>query len=640
MAYLVRAAGGIPPVLRWSWLPVGPVLAVGLGLTLVAEHPLVRLSGLATLGLGGVLGLVTLCALLVRKAHRAWWRRGEQRLRTLLEKAPVAFCITDEQGRYETVNDAYCAFCGYTSAELIGQHYGLIVPAARRAQAAASAVHRFATRDESPRELTVMTRSGQTRTVLSKSLLVPGPDGHPKLATFAVDLTDRKQVEERLAYLTRYDLLTGLPNRESFTECLAQALTRAGGRQRALAVLFLDVDRLQVLNDSLGHSLGDQLLVVIGQRLRGCLRPLDTLARFGSDEFTILLEDLNEVGDALRVAERVQTAMQLPIKLKERELLISASIGLSISPPVAADASEILRAAALALAQAKAQGGARHILFESETHATVLARWTLEADLRQALAREQLRVVHQPIVELTSGRLRGWEALMRWAHPERGLLPPSEFIPLAEELGLIRPLGRWLLTEACQRACRWSVGDPSQAPLSLSVNLSVQQLRDAQFVQTVAHALQQSGLDPRRLVLEITESELMEAAEVNVAPLRRLKALGVQLALDDFGTGYSSLSYLKCFPLDHLKLDRSFVAGLGQGAEDTAIVHAILTLAQTLGLQVTAEGVETADQIRQLQALGCTLGQGYLFAPLLPEDQAAALVSQASRRRGCSEAVA
>jgi diguanylate cyclase (GGDEF)-like protein len=435
------------------------------------------------------------------------------------------------------------------------------------------------------------------------------------------DITQRKAFERELSRLAFSDTLTGLPNRALLLDRLTHALARADRQMRRVAVLFLDLDRFKVVNDSLGHASGDGLLVEVANRLGACLRTGDTAARLGGDEFTVLLEDVVDERQALEVAERIADALRLPILLDGREVFVSASIGIALSSPNRSEADGLLRNADLALYRAKADGRARYAIFDPSMEARALERLEVETDLRHALDRDELRVYFQPVVDLGTGFVNEVEALVRWERPGFGIVSPTAFIPIAEETGLIVQIGQWVLEEACRWAQRWQSFSAHQQPLVVSVNLSARQFQHPDLLADIERALQETGLDPRLLKLEITESVVMQDAQATIETLQSLKAIGIRVAIDDFGTGYSSLSYLKRLPVDTLKIDRSFVNGLGNDAQDTAIVDSVVALARTLQLSVTGEGVETAAQARHLKQLGCQRGQGFLFArPLPPED--------------------
>ncbi|HEU4628594.1 MAG TPA: EAL domain-containing protein [Gemmatimonadaceae bacterium] len=426
-------------------------------------------------------------------------------------------------------------------------------------------------------------------------------------------------LEQRIVYQALHDSLTGLANRALFRQRVEHAAARAARGDR-IAVLFLDLDNFKAVNDSLGHAEGDRLLEAVAARLLQATRGCDTVARLGGDEFGVLLEGLVREADALVVVDRISSALRRPVRLQGREVMVSASIGVA-HVEVGQDVEQVLRNADLAMYRAKAAGRGGHQVFEPGMHAAVLQRLELEADLRRAVERGELQLVYQPIVELDGGRTTGVEALVRWQHPSRGLVAPPAFIPLAEETGLIVPIGRWVLAEACRQARRWQLDAPDNRTLTLSVNISGRQLLDPALTGDVATALADSGLDPALLTLEITESVLMQDTEATLATLHQLKTLGVRLAIDDFGTGYSSLSYLQRFPIDVLKIDKAFIDGVARGGSDAVLARTIVTLAGMLQLTTVAEGVEHAEQHSHLLALGCARGQGYLFArPLAADD--------------------
>jgi diguanylate cyclase (GGDEF)-like protein len=427
-------------------------------------------------------------------------------------------------------------------------------------------------------------------------------------------LTDAKTVGA-MVHQALHDSLTELPNRALFLDRLAHALSRRGaGATGEVCVLFCDLDRFKTINDSLGHEAGDELLVAVAQRILSCLRGSDTAARLGGDEFVVLLEDVQSTDEAIAVADRITEAFRTPFAIVGREVYVTASIGIVRGT---AEAEELLRNADVAMYRAKAEGSGRYAIFEPSMRAEVLDRLELEADLRRAQERGQLEVHYQPIVALVDGELAGFEALARWRHPERGLVPPPAFIPVAEESDLIHELGRFVLETACRQAARWDAQ-------SITVNLSGRQLERADLVDQVSRALAVSGLEPGRLVLEITETVLMHDTEATIERLAALKALGVRLAVDDFGTGYSSLRYLSRFPIDLLKMAKPFVDGVAteQGA---AMARAIVDLGASLGLAIIAEGIEQGVQLAQLRRLGCEYGQGYLFARPLTVTQVDAL---------------
>jgi diguanylate cyclase (GGDEF)-like protein len=426
------------------------------------------------------------------------------------------------------------------------------------------------------------------------------------------------------------DPLTGLPSRLLYLNNLKLALERLGrGPQRSVAVLFLDLDRFKVINDSLGHGAGDQLLEAVAERIGHSLRRHETLARFGGDEFVILCEDIFDDEDAVAVAERVLKAFSLPFHLALGETMAAASIGISVTSDSNQDPDDLIRDADAAMYRAKGAGGARVVLFDEVTRERALARLHNENAIRKAIEREEFRVFFQPEVSIDGEHIIGMEALVRWQHPERGLLGPGEFISLAEETGLIVPLGAWILRDACERAVVWQRSRRADQPLTLRVNVSARQLAHDSLRATVAQIIEETGIDPAVLCLEVTESVLIEDPEESIRTLTELKQLGVKIAIDDFGTGYSSLEYLRRLPVDCVKVDRSFVRGVPDNEEDVAIVNAVIELGHALKLSVTAEGVETTDQFENLRAAGCDTAQGFLFFRPEPPEEVAKLFAGA-----------
>jgi diguanylate cyclase (GGDEF)-like protein/PAS domain S-box-containing protein len=440
------------------------------------------------------------------------------------------------------------------------------------------------------------------------------------------DITERKALEKKLQYQAFHDPLTDLPNRALFMDRLGHALARAGQQASEVAVLFTDLDNFKVINDSLGHKAGDQLLVAVAERLKACLRPVDTVARLGGDEFTLLLEGVTGVSDAARVAERIAQELRAPFALEAQEVFATTSTGIAVSSSAQGQPTDLLRHADLAMYRAKSKGKACYEVFEPSMSIDALERLELETELRRALGREEFRVYYQPEILLESGDIVGMEALVRWEHPEHGLLLPQEFLPIAEESNLIMPIGQWVLREACKQLRTWQEQYPNIAPLVMSVNLSTREFFQPSLI---AEILRETGVDPRTLQLEITEGAVAYDNAQNANNiLWNLKTLGVQLAIDDFGMGYSSLSYLKRFPVDLLKIDRSFVRELGKDLKDTKIVAAIIHLARALDLKVIAEGVETAEQVEQLRKMECDMVQGSYFSKPLPSGAVSDLLQQ------------
>ncbi|HJP88492.1 MAG TPA: EAL domain-containing protein [Candidatus Limnocylindrales bacterium] len=439
------------------------------------------------------------------------------------------------------------------------------------------------------------------------------------------DITARKELEDELRVRAFHDALTGLANRALFIDRLGHALARTRRTRERIAVLFLDLDDFKTINDSLGHGEGDQLLRATAERLRGALRGGDTLARMGGDEFAVLVEDAG-AGPPREVAERLLETLQAPFQRGGRELFVHASVGVAMVRGRQTSAEELLRNADAAMYIAKSRGKNRIVEFEPGMHRAALARLALKGDLERALDRQEFLLLYQPIVDLATGQTLGVEALVRWRNPMRRLILPGEFIPLAEETGLIVPLGTWVLEHACREARRWNVAADGDG-LYVSVNVSGRQVAEPDFVEVVAEALRKSGLPPDRLVLEFTENVLIDDTEQSATTLAALKGLGVRLAIDDFGTGFSSLGYLRRFPIDVLKIDGSFVASLAGGAEQRAVVDAILRLGETLHLETIVEGIEEAHQVADLRAMGATRGQGHYFARPLPSNEIDATVA-------------
>jgi diguanylate cyclase (GGDEF)-like protein/PAS domain S-box-containing protein len=482
-----------------------------------------------------------------------------------------------------------------------------------------------ALREEQPRTAAYRARRRDGSIVWLETTFraVRGPAGEAlEMVCVSRDISERKSAELELAHRALHDGLTGLPNRTLFLDRLGQALRHSRRRERGVAVVFLDLDRFKLVNDSLGHKAGDRLLVDVAMRLSSALRPSDTLARFGGDELTLLCEDIADADDARAIAQRLLDTFAEPFIVQDGEAFLQASIGIALSRDGFETPEDLIRDADAAMYRAKDRGQGIE-LFDEAMRQDVRDRLALEAALRRGIGRGELRLHCQPLVSLADARIEGFEALVRWEHPERGLVPPGSFIPLAEETGLIVPIGAWVLTEACA-TLRQIIDDTGMANLQVSVNVSPRQLQQPDFVAQVRTALHDNGLEPRCLVVEITESAIMETGAAAI--LRALKELGVRLAMDDFGTGYSSLAHLRRFPLDVIKVDRSFVAGLGDG-QGSSIAGAIVSLAHALGLRTVAEGIEDDEQRRAVLALGCDVGQGFLFARPMPVDDLTRLLA-------------
>jgi diguanylate cyclase (GGDEF)-like protein/PAS domain S-box-containing protein len=467
----------------------------------------------------------------------------------------------------------------------------------------------------------IVRPDGEVRWVHRQGEVVHGEDGEPLQMIGTVhDITERKALEERLEHQAFHDLLTDLPNRRLFVDRLGQALRRTRRRgKRRVAVLFMDIDDFKAINDSLGHEMGNLLLVVVAERLRRCLRPEDTLARFGGDEFVVLIEDVESPEDAVRVAERIVEGLREPFLAEGRELFLRASIGVALGNARQKSTEDLLRNADTAMYEAKEQGS-DYRMFDPAMYERAVERLELENELRRAIEADEFVVHYQPIMSLKTGEMWGVEALVRWNHPERGLLDPREFIAVADQSGIVVPMGEGVLEDACRQAKEWQEEHPRIPPLVMSVNISARQLQRPDIAQVVERVLKKTGLESRYLRLDITETLYIKALEGNTQALDELRSLGVSISIDDFGTGYSSLAYLKRLPASALKIDKSFVKGLGEDLEDTAIVGMVRELAHTLGMEVIAEGVESEAQATLLKEMGCDMAQGFHFwSPLPPE---------------------
>jgi diguanylate cyclase (GGDEF)-like protein/PAS domain S-box-containing protein len=558
-----------------------------------------------------------------RNRSEATLRESEERFRLLVEGVEdYAIYMLDATGAVESWNPGAERVYGWTAAEVMHRPASLFYPEEDVAAGHLEHQLRLATTRGHVEEEGWRVRRDGTRFFASVVVTTLSDDerGARGFAVVARDVTERRAVEAALAYQAMHDDLTRLANRTLFLDRLQLSLARLDRLDTTVAVLFLDIDRFKTINDSLGHSAGDEVLVTAAERLMGVVRPGDTVARFGGDEFVVLCDNVLGTEHAVTVATRLAEVIAVPYELNGEEVCLSASIGIALASNAADEAETLLRDADVALYRAKELGRNRVVVFDDALRARAVVRLETENGLRRAVDRGELCVLYQPEVALRDQRVVGVEALVRWQHPIHGLVKPDQFVPVAEESGLIVPIGNWVIEEACRQSREWALARPDLDPVVVSVNLSARQLSHPGLVAVVARALADTNTPPDRLCLEITESVVMT--------LRALKDIGVQLAVDDFGTGYSSLSYLKRFPVDILKIDQSFVAGLGGDPEDSAIVAAVTKMGHTLGLAVVAEGVETVTQVEALRRVRCDLAQGQLFAPPLPPERAGELFAQ------------
>jgi diguanylate cyclase (GGDEF)-like protein/PAS domain S-box-containing protein len=572
-----------------------------------------------------------------RKQTEEALRRSEERYRTVVEEQTELVCRFSSDLVLTFVNPAYCRYFGKEAEELVGISISGLVHEPDLGYYEEELTRLNPQSPTATIEEQVYTPGGLRWLQWSDTALFDEAGRIVEYQSVGRDITERREAEERLEHQALHDALTGLPNRRLFADRLGHALKRtrrqAGGR---VAVLFMDLDEFKVVNDSLGHETGDVLLTEVAQRLERCLRPEDTLARFGGDEFVVLVEDVGDPSAAIRVAERITEELREPFVVGGREQYASVSIGVALGTDQTKSAEDLLRDADTAMYQAK-RTASGYRLFVPAMYERVVRRLELENDLRRAIDQGQLAVHYQPIFHLGSQEPWGMEALVRWDHPEWGLLNPGEFVALAEQTGLIVPMGTWVLMEACLQTKIWQDSNRRDPPLGVIVNLSVTQLRHPGCEETVRRALESSGLAPQSLSLDVTESAFVDVLEGGVSTLKRLRAMGVKISIDDFGTGYSSLSYLKRLPVDALKIDKSFVGGLGGDTEDTVIVRLVADMAHTLGLEVVAEGVETRTQASLLAEIGCDMAQGYHFAGPYPPEAASKFLGTAIKRPVHSE---
>ena len=596
---------------------------------------------------------------------RAAAEKERQRYQDLFEFAPDGYLVTNTVGTIQEANDAAATLLGVHQKYLVGKPLVVFIAQQDResfmlqmnnfqqllkweinlqprigepfpAMIKASAVYDFQRKQVGWRWLLCnISERKQAEEMLHQAyekLEIRVAERTAKLVKanqkLLIEITERKRVESQLLYLAFHDALTGLPNRAAFMNRLRRAMDYSKRHSDYLfAVLFIDLDRFKLINDSLGHIKGDQFLLAIANKLEICVRSIDTAARLGGDEFTILLEGIQDVSDAIKAVERIQQELALPFELDGQEVFTTASIGIALSSTVNYEhPEELLRDADTAMYRAKVLGRARYELFNSDMYANVLAKLQLEAELRRAIERLEFRVYYQPIVSLTKGSILGFEALLRWQHPERGLLNPADFIFLAEETGLIFSIGSWVLNEACRQMQAWRICHHSNSLDKISVNLSLKQFSQPNLIDQIEQVLRSTGLDAANLVLEITEGVIVENGDKATAALLQLREMGIELSIDDFGTGYSSLGDLYNFPISVLKIDRSFISLMSANSKNLEIIEIIITLAQKLGVDVLAEGVETKEQLALLRKLNCEYAQGNFFSVPLNSSAAEGLI--------------
>ncbi|NDY58709.1 EAL domain-containing protein [Desulfovibrio sulfodismutans] len=541
------------------------------------------------------------------EAQRAYFRQ-------LFENSPQAIILIDSNRNVLDANKGFEELFGYRAADMKG--FGMrtfIVPEDLLAECENFRAA-ILSGNTVQRETYRRHRDGRLIPVSMIGFQVKSGEAAGGVVYIYQDISERKAFEEQITHQAFHDSLTHLPNRSLFAERLQRALARSRRRgDYQYAVLMIDLDKFKAVNDSMGHAAGDMLLVEIAARLKSCMRSVDTVARLGGDEFAVILEEFKIKREVLTVAERIQETLRRPCTICGNEVYPGASIGIVLRTKEYDSAEDVLRDADIAMYRAK-ETGKPYMIFDRRMHKEILEVISLEAELRDALSNDELVLHYQPIVNVDTRALEGFEALVRWNHPLKGIVPPDKFIPLAEETGIILPLGRWVIVEACRQLGKWQKTIPGAERLSVSVNVSCRQFVRDGLVEYVAQVLEETGIDPARLKLEITESVLMQDTSHSIHELNRLKALGVRIAVDDFGTGYSSLSYLRQLPIDHLKIDRSFISGSDNAEDNIQIVKSIISLARNLGLTVIAEGVEHEDQFARLQDVRCDKAQGYMFS--------------------------
>jgi diguanylate cyclase (GGDEF)-like protein/PAS domain S-box-containing protein len=562
-------------------------------------------------------------------------KTSELKFRSVIQSASDAIFLVDSMGKVTMWNSAAEKIFGYSEKEIIGQSATVLMGAKYAKKSMEQGVSNTMNFVLKPLMGKVIEASGRRKDGSEFPVEMSGSVWQTPEGSFYTgiirDITKRREAEYQLVHEATHDSLTGLPNRSQFTEILEHAIKHNSGENR-FAVLFLDLDRFKIINDGLGHIVGDKLLIAIAERLTKCLRASDRVARFGGDEFTILANNLANPNEAILLAERLQNELAKPFEFNGQEVFTSVSIGITYSNSSKRLPEDFLRDADTAMYCAKGGGKARYQVFDSKMHENSLSLLKKESDLRRAIERDEFKLYYQPIHNLQTNEITEFEALIRWEHPEKGLVSPADFIPIAEETGLIISIGKWVLEESCRQMSIWQKEFPHFPDLGISINLSAKQLLQGDFAKQLELILQESGISASRVKLEVTESSVMENADTALKILREFKKLGVRISSDDFGTGYSSLSYLNKFPFDSLKIDRSFVGKIDSDAKSEEIIRAILRLAENLNLEVVAEGIETVDQLNRLMEFGCVYGQGFYFSkPVISQTATDLLIASPNR---------
>ncbi|MBI5344609.1 MAG: EAL domain-containing protein [Deltaproteobacteria bacterium] len=558
---------------------------------------------------------------------------SEEKFRKISSSAQDAIVMMDSAGDISYWNPASERIFGYSNEEAIGKDlHTLIVPSYQQ-NAFKEGFERFKTTGEGPvlgktLEVSALRKNG---TEFPVEVSISGVMINGKWHSIGIirDITERKQSEETIVRMAYHDHLTGLPNRLLLNDRLEQALSMGHRHNSLVAVLFIDIDRFKIINDTLGHAMGDELIRAAAERLRKRLRGSDTVARLGGDEFTVLLQDINGIEGVSKAVENISSLFKEPFNIKGHELFLTVSMGISIYPDDGADRETLLKNADIAMYLAKDEGRNAYRFYATSLNARTIERLELENRLRKAVERDELLLHYQPQIDIKTGEVIGIEALVRWHEPERGIIQPADFIPLAEETGLIVPIGEWVLRKACEENRRWQ--DKGLKQVRVAVNLSLRQFRQKDFVKTVAGIIKDTALDPQYLELELTESIIMKDGESTIEVLRELKAMGIRLSIDDFGTGYSSLAYLKKMPIDVLKIDQSFVRDIAVDPDDAAIAVTIIRMAHSLKLEVVAEGVETAEQLEFLRSMQCDRFQGFLVSRPVPSAEVEGVLAKGRR---------